>query len=95
MKHKKPNTLQATALYHIELDGGLMRTAGAEHDFTTARGRPIHAGTAQFLIDNNHLVGNGDGMFGQSQSWTVARPIGVVRRDDSPLPAPPSSDKGQ
>lgn len=82
MKHKKPNTLQATALYHIELDGGLMKTHGAEHDYSTLRGRPIHGGTVNFLIENNHLIGNEDGAFGQSQTWYVARPIAAQRRQD-------------
>lgn len=80
MKHKKPNKLQAEALYHIELDGGLMKTLCSEHNYTTVLGRPIHVATVGFLIENNHLIGNGDGAFGQSQTWQVTRPIGVTRR---------------
>lgn len=50
-KSKKMTSAQATALYYIELDGGLIRTNGQESPFTTTRGRPVHPVTAQWLID--------------------------------------------
>lgn len=74
---KKLSRQQAQALYFIEKDGGLMRTFHQEHPYTTATGRPIHAVTAQWLYEHGHLIANEDGLFHNTQSWRVAKPIGV------------------
>ena len=84
-KSKKMTSAQATALYYIELDGGLIRTNGQESPFTTTRGRPVHPVTAQWLIDHDHLIAHQDGLFaeGGAQSFEVKQKLGIQRREDA------------
>lgn len=64
---------QETALYYIELDGGLIRSVGSEYPFSTKTGRQIDAKTAKWLIDHHKLIAHQDGLFpGMEQSWEVA-----------------------
>lgn len=75
---KKLSKAQSEALYYIELDGGLVRTIGQEWPYTTVKGRPINAITAQWLVDHHKLIAHQDGFIeGMSQSWSVAHPIGL------------------
>lgn len=77
---KKMTPAQAQALYHIELDGGLIKTLGGEAPFTTRGGRHIDPRVANWLIENGKLLGHDDGMFHECQSWEVLHPIGVQKR---------------
>lgn len=84
-----PRTLtkpQATALYYIELDGGLMKTPGSDEPYSTTAGRSIHTATARWLIENDCLIAHQDGFgFGEeSQSWEVKEKMGVVKRGAEP-----------
>lgn len=73
-RQPKP-TLADTKLLQCIAQQPLLKTRiGKEWEYSLSDGSPIHRKDAERLINNGWLKGNADGLFGDSQTFSVKTP---------------------